>query len=264
MIIFLFLLLFPITLFPNDSLHAILAYDTASDLQSPVQKDVKQISTFLKKLVKATKMKLSIQTFKGSELCVDSIQSSVPKNHHDVLFFYYSGHGYQGQAIWPSLYFSSKKELLPTETIRSLLESLHPRLVILLLDCCNNTSLFPTTPLQPKQTSTPLSLKTHTPYSSLKTERGKQDERNKGQLEVKGPGLAPLFQRAKGTIMATGAQPGFLSYAGTDGSLFTLAFLGAIRNLASERSPSWENVFDQTTLLCQPYQHPLSHIQIFE
>jgi hypothetical protein len=240
-IIFLLLLLFPTTLFPKEhsSIHAILAYDTILDLQSPVQKDVKHISTFLKKLVKATKMKLSVQTIKGSELRLDKVQSSLPKNHHDVLLFYYSGHGYQGQAtIWPSLYFSSKKETLPAETIRALLESFHPRLAILLFDCCNNTYLFPRSPLQPKQVSIPLSLR--------------------------GPGLAPLFLNAKGTVMATGAQPGFASYAGKDGSLFTLAFLGAIKNLASERASSWEKVFDQMALLCQPYQRPLSFIQILE
>lgn len=233
MIIFFFLLLFPITLF-SDSFHAILAYDTISDLQSPVQKDVQHISTFLKKLTKTTKMKLSIQTLTGSKLCVDNVHSSLPKNHHDVLLFYYSGHGYQGQALWPSLYFSSKKELLPAEAIRSHLESLHPRLTILLFDCCNNTYLFPTTPLQPKQISIPLSLK--------------------------GPGLNSLFLNAKGTIMATGAQPGFASYAGKDGSLFTLAFLGAIKNLSSERTLSWEKVFDQMALLCHPMQRPLSLI----
>jgi len=251
------LLLLPTTIFPKEkgSIHAILVYDTCSDLNSPVQKDVRHISIFLKEIERSTGIKVSSQTLDGTKLCAHALRSYLCSlDHHEIVFFYYSGHGHQSQSpLWPSLYFSSTKESFPVENILASFEKKPPRLTLLLFDCCNNSY-----PLLQN------SLKTQiVPYSVSKgsSKIGLQQKHSFTPFSLKGPGLTSLLTKTEGTIVATGAEPGCASYAGAHGSLFTLAFLAAIKNAAPKKKPSWEQVLKETQLFCHPYQHPTFRIQ---
>jgi len=197
------------------------------------------MSSLLRELQKATGIRTTIQTMSGKKLSTTSLRAhlqSLTKEQPDILLFYYSGHGLQSQSTpWPSLYFSPHKESYPAEKICSLFEERDPRLAILLFDCCNTTYL-PSSLLQPKQASTTFS--------------------------IAGPGLCSLFLKTRGTIVATGAQPGSPSYAGQQGSLFTLALLEAFQRLAPDTAASWDQLLEQTALFCTPYQRPFSLIRV--
>ena len=156
-----------------------------------------------------------------------------------AVLIYYSGHGYRTLTTspsWPLLYFSSKGESLDSQTLWNNLYGSGPRLVIVLLDCCNRTSLQASPCFQGMIRGVGWDNKNH-------------------------PGFKTLFLKTQGTVIAAGASPGEAAFAFDNGSLFTNSLTQTIRSSSGSKDVSWDTVFTRTSTLCAHMQRPICLIQ---
>jgi hypothetical protein len=229
------------TCFSEESIHALLACDTFSDLRSSTKKDIAHLKTALREIAAHTGLRLSTHMLYGDTLTSKNVYAWAKKAQTlraDVLVFYYSGHGLRSHSQWPMLMFPSRKESFPSEKLYENLKTLHSRLIIILLDCCNNS---------PPSAYPPIFLATP-----------KQAQVQKKHL----PGLKPLFLKTQGIIMAVGASPGEAAYAFDNGSVFTNSFIKALKKKALIKHITWKGIFDEALHICSPMQTPVSYLQI--
>jgi len=74
-----------------------------------------------------------------------------------------------------------------------------------------------------------------------------------------------LFMDTKGVILATGSIPGLYSWGGDEGSVFTNAFLLALKKEHKEAAPTWAHVFQKTSSRVVTWKHdqvPLIDLRI--
>ena len=168
--------------------------------------------------------------------------ADVNESHPDVILFYFSGHGYRTVSTlepWPILFFSKTDEDLDSLTLWNSLKDLKPRLLIVLLDCCNRRSTFADLGLRQAAKNLVWETKRH-------------------------PGFKTLFLRTQGTILAIGAAPGEAAYALENGSLFTASLTQTMRSSTTAKKTSWNAILAHTASLCSRLQHPASFIQTSE
>jgi hypothetical protein len=142
----------------------------------------------------------------------------------DVVFYYYTGHGYnttEQTSIFPLLYLKDDNNT-ELESVHAILKTKKPRLCITLGDCCNNLladsrSMRPVPPLFKGIGVTP-------------------------DLSI----LSRLFAQTEGDILITSAKRGEKAAAHSSlGSFYSFAWLEALDNAASNNSSiSWETLLN--------------------
>jgi hypothetical protein len=241
--LFLSLLFAPLSAYSEQSIKALIACDTLSELKFSTRRDFIHVRSILREVSVQTGLRLNINSLLGPSLSSENVQSwvqSVEREAPDVVFFYYSGHGSRSESAtipWPCLFFPQAFERFRSADLCARLRTLRSRLVIVILDCCNTptTSLPPTLPdLIPKGI----------------------------QRKIPLPGLTSLFLDTQGIIIAAGATPGEDSFALENGGLFTNSLIQAIHVESSATNVSWDSIFNLTSLLCSPTQRPFSSLQI--
>jgi hypothetical protein len=132
----------------EETLRALFACDTISDIRTSTKHDVSNLKRALHTIAKQTNLSLKIDTLDGDDLTINHLHATIKSYTNkktEVILFYYSGHGYRTddmKGLWPRMFFPAKKETILTEEIISRLQSLGARLIIILLDCCNNPAVF--------------------------------------------------------------------------------------------------------------------------
>jgi hypothetical protein len=223
--------------------RAIILADTASNLSIPAKKDVTYLRQALTKICTKTGLELSIDIIDGPYLGHHNVYSALTapaNNDADVLFFYYTGHGYHPSKTttpWPTIMLSVTKEALDTERICKVLSAYKARLTIVLFDCCNSTCDIN---IVPKNVSTRNSNHKH--------------PRN----------FKKLFLRNSGTIIATASHKGHPAYAFNKGSLFTTTLLKSLFDVDQVHNDCWSTIFDQVCIQCRPYQTPYVFLDLRE
>lgn len=227
----------------GESFQALIACDTYSELRPSTKKDIEHMRTVLREISVSTNLRLSMRFLYGDTLSADAVHSwvkSMEKSSPDVILFYYSGHGYRTDCCrspWPYLFFPKSIESFPSDSLYTRLQAIGSRLVIIILDCCNN-SLTPKFPV----------------IGSL--------AKAKGRTTTHLPGLKTLFLKNRGVIIAAGSSPGEAAFALPNGSLFTNSWLQALRSSATAEDVSWKTIFDSTSVLCSPMQRPIASMEV--
>lgn len=243
----LILLLAPqkVAAFTPEKIEAFLLIDSESNLRNSVKKDGHIMVEFLKKVAKATNMELLVTVVEGKEVSKDRIEqwlSQINNTPHDVVLFYFSGHGCKSNSPlipWPYLFLSQKRTLVSLENIITLLESQQTRLSLIIADCCNSTILTP---------------KTKIPFLIQGI-----DETQKKIFPIC---AEQLFKKTTGHIRTIAATRGQNALAYNEGSLFTLALIKALEKGCKKPSTSWKSILNTTKEYCGSRQTPFSSIDI--
>ena len=237
------LLLVNLTAYSEQSLEALIACDTFSDLRFSTRKDFIHLRSALREISSHTGLRLKMNILTGSSLTSNNVESwveNIEKAPADVVLFYYSGHGCQPQNMttpWPCLMFPKKIEFFSSDALCARLKAIHSRLVIIILDCCNTT-----------ESTTPPGLQVFAPKVA----------RAKTSL----PGLKTLFLKTQGLVITAGSSPGEAAYALGNGSLFTNALIQALHTGTASTAVSWEGIFNHASEICSTRQHPISSLHI--
>ena len=168
----------------------------------------------------------------------------------DIVFFYFSGHGFNTkkhrQTLWPFLYFNHGDIGIDSLQIMEQLLFYRPRLLVFLVDCCNNLLKprdFPNFLQREAQVGDQVELETSAFFN-----------------------ICHLFQNFEGVIMISSASPGFYS-EGTDkkGSCFTNCYLRFFKRFTSSSSPtSWQEILAQVQRKLWKRQRPHYDLLITE
>ena len=232
----------PIYASSHQSLTALLACDTLSDLESSVKRDMANVKILLNDINKYTGIRVKTVELSDKKLTITSVREwieEVKRSQPQVALFYYSGHGYRTASTsssWPLLFFSQKKESLNSERIWNELKETGPRLIIILLDCCNSQSF-------------------RIPFGFLGLPKGAEP------IGKRRPGFKTLFLQTQGTVVGVGASPGESAYAFHNGGLFTTSLIKTLHSSTGDKSVSWNAVLQHTANLCSQMQSPLCIVQ---
>jgi hypothetical protein len=166
---------------------------------------------------------------------VSSLSSMVPGSN-DIVIFVYRGHGFRWsdqQSAWPQLDMRSSpytridaNTALDLDFVFKTIKGKGGRLNIVLGDCCNS-SIDITSPITGSEF---LAMQANNNYNSDK--------------------LRDLFMNYKGSLMATSASPGEVSWANNaNGGFFTVSFLQSLREEISymrDDTADWRDLITNT------------------
>lgn len=162
------------------------------------------------------------------------IDALVQPNPDDTILFYQSSHGFRSPEkikAWPILDFTPFH--IDLEVIVDTLSAKHPRLLICIADVCNAVQC-----LGKRQAM----LLDSPPALAENLLRSKETKKNKRDAHL----YKQLFTLASGTIIASAATPGNLSFTVRDeGGLFTMSFIQTIEKAARGFIPAeWDHVLN--------------------
>ncbi len=205
------------------TLHAIIVSDTNDEsVGASVQIDQRRLQGLVKSISEYTKMALIPHYISGNQLNRANVERAINSvsdvSSDDVVFFFWSGHGFNDEksnSKYPTVYLSDWQNTLGLESVANMLKQKKPRLLIVIGDTCNK------------------------PMGGSRGEeitRGEKDENYK-----------TLFLSYRGTILASSSIKGQYSYGNNQsGGLYTNAFLSSLsKELASSGTPSWKTLMDR-------------------
>jgi hypothetical protein len=236
------------SLLEGANLHAIIVADTKDrSIGRSVNQDLLNMKSIASKIAKNTSLKLKSSVLSSKNASPSKLLACVKKlkvGKDDVVFFYFSGHGYRtaskGNIPWPNLEFSSLNKAVEFELITKKLSEKKPRLLLAIADACNGLIADAWAPL--------------VVYKSAEKALAKD------QIQEN---YKKLFLKTKGRILITSSESGELSWCGSDGSLYTNAFLRQLQSVVSSlQTPSWENLLGWASLMISDEQHPYYEINI--
>ncbi len=239
----LFLLLFPAHALFGVNFHAIVIADTADKIiHNSASVDIKKMSHALKRVARGAGAKLRLKVLSGSHVTIEDLErwySRVNIRKNDILFFYFTGHGFalqQQNTIWPNLFFRTNKEALAMERLQEVLMRKRARLTIVFSDSCNKFG--------------PVAEYERAIARTLRPPKVSFD------FAPKKKGLKKLFRKRRGKILASGAIKGTPSFGSNYGGYFTQAFLIALEEESRKSKPSWKRLFKKSQKLLEHAQHP--------
>lgn len=241
--------------------HVILATDLeADDIEDGVERDLERIQKEIGIIAKYTHMEVSEKLFLGKKSDPQKLLThlhGLNVESDDVIFFYFSGHGYrtklEQENDWPSLAFEKADVGIRFTEISEVLQTKPARLTLLFADCCNNKMSLSSAPkiLKPK----------------AKLQRKEINSLMKA-------GYQKLFLEAHGLLMVASAQAGEYSYTDDDdGSMYTIALTKGFKEISQlpVENVTWEALIDvsQSRLLKMTKknkvkQHPVIFNAILE
>ncbi|MBS0636907.1 MAG: caspase family protein [Verrucomicrobia bacterium] len=228
--------------------HAVVVADTSSnDVRPSATIDIQKMKVALKRIAKCAKRKLKLTVLQNNDTTRDKLQNWFNNAHvgeWDVLFFYFTGHGFALPAQdtrWPNLFFKPQQEIVSMESIKDALISKNARLTIVLSDSCNKYNMA--------------------------QHMARQIVRHQGlKIDISFPasrrGLEKLFRKKKGLILASGATKGNPSFASDYGGFFTQAFLLSLQEESHASHPSWNRVFEKASKLLKNAQTPQHEVNV--
>ena len=205
------------------NLHAIFVIDTDDkNIGQMVARDLGIIGDEVQRIAQATGLTLVDRVYKGRDFTIENVKgavNSVAPGPDDVVFFYYSGHGFRTppkKSDWPYFFFHSDRAI-DFGWVADTLRSKGARLAISLVDACNNVV---NVNVREEQKGIPASASNAA------------------------AGYKELFLGYKGYVTGASSIPGETSTATGSGSLFTLSFLKALRNEVAQGQPGWKSLMD--------------------
>jgi hypothetical protein len=188
-----------------------------------VAKDLDIVGEEVQRIARATGLTLVDRVYKGGDFSLENVRNavqSVQAGPDDVVFFYYSGHGFRTagkQNDWPYFFFHSDRTIDFGWVVETL-NAKGARMTVSLVDACNNV-----VDVQIREAQKGL------PEAGAKAEEGYRE----------------LFLRHRGTVAGASSIPGETSTATGSGSLFTLAFLQSLRREIGQARPSWQPLMEK-------------------
>lgn len=207
--------------------HAILVGDTRDESLRPViKKDLRRMEKHVDEVFESLDVdNLEQVTYTGSDTNATLLQDLEKLNiqHDDIVFFYFSGHGFYvthaQDHCWPFLYLSRDDAGISEYHVMNALAKHNPRLLICLVDCCNNV-------LEDDEL----------PQVLIKQKSSKREKK------VASCVINKLFLENRGVILISSAAPGYYA-EGTDeeGSDFTAAYIKMMKKVAHQpENASWD------------------------
>lgn len=226
---------------------AIIACDTlAYSIDRAVNNDLNNMREEAQRIAFYTKQNLRELIFDGHQLnsnyFLDTL-NSLTFTEHDIVIFYFSGHGYRthskGDSVpWPNLFFSISNCGVDYALVLEILASKNQRFLLAIADCCNN---FLEEDVAPPVISKKLSTKAESSRIAINYKK--------------------LFLETEGKILITSSDVSELSWCMMRGALFTLAFLDNIHEETLKRkSPSWESILQNSSKKILKHQTPIYQI----
>ncbi len=204
---------------PDQTFHAVLMVDTLDpQIGTFINNDLKKMRSSVQKMATLSGLKLSIREFTAEQFRSPLVQAHIDQlniNSGDVLFFYYSGHGFRyqdQQSVWP--YFDMQKPV-SFEKMIVRLQAKKARLLVALTDACNKV----------------LEGEAEPKMAFRSGAMGSRDYRT-------------LFRKYKGEILATSSSPGEYSQTSPYGSWFTRDFLMGLELETSSKNPDWHELME--------------------
>lgn len=223
------------------TLHAVLIADTTDPTVGPsTESDLANMRAEMKKVCNYTGLTLKETVIQGKRTVPRNVFSAIDKlkiDPDDVIFFYFSGHGYRTPSKegcpWPNLFFNQVWVGIDYEQIENQLEGLKPRLLLMISDVCNS--------LMPEEHAPPLVQKLFFSRSDATVKKN----------------YCALFLNAKGVVLITSSTAGEPSWGGSEGGLYTTAFLKQMSDaVQSSEEANWSAILDRTATDVQPVQNP--------
>lgn len=224
-----FLFLFYTSALCGETLFALLLGDTSDpSLSVAVERDLKMMRQHTREVADYLGLGFAEVVFSGRALTKESFASlaTLPIEPHDLLFFYWSGHGRGGEEELPVLQIGEGEEVLLEELIAHLKEN-NPRQMILLIDCCNRS----------------------VQECTISKEKEWSLKASKERL------FSSLYLKERSVIILLSAAPGERALTSErQGSLFTRQYLAALSELMGEEDlPTWEALYERLREKCAPY-----------
>ncbi len=160
----------------------------------------------------------------------------------DVVFFYYSGHGFRTHTKdnpWPNIVFMKEWKGMDLNFIVNRLKEKNPRLLIALSDCCNNPIPAHGAPeLVRGPVAKSIQKRAASPDSLLRANYRR------------------LFLEAQGTVIAVAAKKGHVAKSTTvSGGNYTFVFLNVLQHYTkSTAQATWVDILDTTKELLKNKQ----------
>ncbi len=222
--------------------HALIVADTTEQkIKRSSSIDIRRMQKAVRMFAKGSQKKLALTVLNGRDTTVQNIEKWFHKSRvgsHDILFFYFTGHGFASnspQIIWPNLFFKQKKETISMDALQQVLSKKNAQLTIVLSDSCNKFG---------NANNNHLAMYVQPP----------------SQVDIsfypKSRGLKKLFRHRQGKILASGAIRGTPSFGSDNGGFFTQAFLLSMKAESRRSRPSWKHLFQKTIKLLENAQKP--------
>lgn len=216
------------------TLHLIVVANTnVSDIGAACAKDMANLNSEFGGIARVLGMKYDPNLIQGrnySKANLANLMRSFKPGSDDVVVFVYTGHGfrfddqqdyYPNMDLCPTSYDDPMKNYVAVSDVYKELVAKGARLSLVFSDCCNN-EIGETTPL----------VNTNTLFS-----------RSNNNFDIKK--LERLFVDASGSLIATAASPGEVSWCGVNGGFFTLSLLESLRahiSVLTNGLPDWETL----------------------
>lgn len=191
--------------------------------------DVMKIVNEMEMIAQNTGLNLDLTLFIHEEFdskLIDKLDT-LSVNPDDVIFFYYSGHGYREENKknpWPNIHVALENKGIDHQMITQILQEKKPRLLISMVSSCNKIM----------KENIELLLNNTTQYLEILSKKFSKKESYK-----------KLFLDFSGTIISSSAIPGQLSYRKrNDGTFYLSAFLNALHE--ADEDPTWDSIFSST------------------
>lgn len=232
------------------NLISIIVADTKDHtIGDSVKSDFDNMRNNMRTIAKFTELNPIEITLEGTETTSSNLLQRLDTltiEQEDVVVFFFAGHGFhvsseKSTTPWPNIYFSQNGQGIRYESIIKDLEKKNPKLLITIVDACNNLIPNESAPLRART-----AMFNYTPDYVL--------EHNYKQL----------FLETSGTIKITSSAVGEFAWGGKAGGVFTRSFIDKLnRAVTSENGIDWQDIldetYDQTSQLTSNYetvQHP--------
>ena len=213
----------------SQTIHLISVIDRYSNIAESCDVDAKNIEALFTNISNDIGMALKIYNLEFDQAKTIEFINNFTCTNDDVVFFYYSGHGFRyknQEEVWPFLNVCQSTNATPDECgvdlnwVHKKLIEKKPRLSIAIGDCCNNKIDWnePRTVLSRSATF-----------------------RNSNTAD----GYEKLFLKSSGHIVASGSIPGQYSLGTQTGGLFTNGLIETIKKARTIEDITWKNVFEK-------------------
>jgi len=212
-------------------LHLFIVADVSGEgagdiiLREAVKNDVAAVRFEVDLIAKNTGLKVKEKSFINEGISLQKLVSSlkkIPASSNDVVFFYFSGHGYttasQFEDPWPNLVIRNRG--LKFSYVIEIIKASSARLKILFADCCNN--ILP-------EAYAPIVIK------------GIQIAKGNNRRNYKN-----LFLRQSGAIILAGCKKSQVSLATAEGSFCSNCFFKSLHETVNNPSSisNWQSLLD--------------------
>lgn len=232
-----FLLFFSWTIHAEASIiHAIIVGDTNNySIRESVIKDIANIHTLLIEVAQSTDMQLDTVLIEGDKTLRREVLNNISQmfvEPDDVIVAYFSQHGYRDPdqtSPWPNLLFSNEQKGLELENIIIRLIEKSPRLLVTLVDACNEVIPDIDSQIIP----------------NIKLDVEKKIYKKRSQENY-----SSLFLKSSGVIIASASAPGELAWANPNkGGVMTTAFINSMDKISkSKLKPTWQKIIEEMEL----------------